>query len=278
MSSETAKRRLAKLEGALSPRAAVLLWLAEAHAFPTLPAYASSLLGRPDAELPPKVIGARVEAAARVELRGLSPEAIKEEVRKRLRNALFLLELVLKINLETLARVELEELRLAVFTYQARCLQLEAEIPEYRDFPYGGRSLAERWGEWREDATAFIGGLYAAEEARLLLERRDLESRACLFPELASEWESLLERAEGLAGVYGLMSAEPGQEATKRGSRQARSGLIDLDAVRAAARAEAPARAADLTEQARCATLDILDDGNAADSILERRVRRLLDE
>jgi hypothetical protein len=36
----TAHRRLAKLEGALSPKAATLLWLAEAHRFGSLPAYA----------------------------------------------------------------------------------------------------------------------------------------------------------------------------------------------------------------------------------------------
>jgi hypothetical protein len=33
----TAERRLAKLETALSPRAATLLWLAEAHQFSSLP-------------------------------------------------------------------------------------------------------------------------------------------------------------------------------------------------------------------------------------------------
>jgi hypothetical protein len=56
-----------------------------------------------------------------------------------------------------------------LLTYQMRCLELEAEIPVYCDFPYGGRSLAERWDEWREDVAALIGGLYAADEARLLL-------------------------------------------------------------------------------------------------------------
>ena len=130
----------------------------------------------------------------------------------------------------------------------------------------------------RAAVAAFLGAVYGAEEARLLLERRYLDGHPCLFPELAGQLETLLDRAEGLASVYALMSAEPRQTATKRVSKQARSGLLDLDAVRAAARAEAPARAADLVDEARCATLDTLGDWQAAHSILERRVRRFLDQ
>ena len=59
----TAERRLAKLEGALSPRAAVLLWLAEAHAFPTLPAYVGWLIHQPPSAAPLWRIPEQVEAA-----------------------------------------------------------------------------------------------------------------------------------------------------------------------------------------------------------------------
>ena len=227
--------------------------------------------------MPLQRIGRRVEAAARAELRGQSPETIEKEVRKRLREALFLFELAQRINLETLETVEREQLRRAGIFYAMRCLELEAEIPEYRDFPYGGRSLAEHWGDCRAAVRAFVGSLYGLEEARLLAERRYLDGHPCLFPELAGQWETLLEGAEGLARVYGLMAAEPGQ-VVKRGSKQARSGLLDLDAVRAAARAGAPARAAELVDEARCNAFDLLGDSEASNSILERRVRRLLEE
>ena len=63
MSPRAAARRLAKLEGLRSRRASVLLWLAEAHAFPTLPAYARSLIDRLEADWSLAQIGERVEAA-----------------------------------------------------------------------------------------------------------------------------------------------------------------------------------------------------------------------
>lgn len=43
----TAERRLAKLEGALSPKAATLLWMHEAHEFGSLPAYVDWLIDQP---------------------------------------------------------------------------------------------------------------------------------------------------------------------------------------------------------------------------------------
>jgi len=277
MSPAAAKRRLAKLEGALSPRAAVLLWLEEAQAFHTLHDYVIPLLGKPLNEYPLQRLGARVEAAARADLRGQPLESVEGTVRKRRREALFLFELVHEINLETHDTFALEGLRFAVLAYQMRCLELEAKVPEYLEHPYDGRPLAERWQEWHEALNAFLSGLYEADETRLLLERRYLDGHASLFPEFAGEWETLLDYAEGLASWVGLLWATPGQEAMKRGSKRAGSRLLDLDALRAVARAEAPAKAAHLADGARCATLDLLGDSKAANSILERRLRRFLD-
>ena len=57
------KRRLDKLEGALGPKEAVLHWMAEAHAFGTLPAYVGSLIGQPEAAQPFIALPAQVEQA-----------------------------------------------------------------------------------------------------------------------------------------------------------------------------------------------------------------------
>jgi hypothetical protein len=273
MSPAAAKRRLAKLEGSLPPRAAVLLWLEEAHAFPTLPAYIRSLLGKPLDEYPAERIIERVETAVRADMRGQPRASVEKAVRDRLRDAFFLFELAEKMNLKTAETVELEGLRLALLTCQRRCLELEAEVPEYREFPYGGRSLAERWPEWREAVSAFLSGLYEAEEVRLVLERRYLDGHPCLFPELAGEWETLVGHAEGLASVAGLVSAAPGQEAAKRGSKRARSPRLNVDALRAAARAKAPAQVAHLVDNARFDTFELLGDVTAATTIVERRLR-----
>jgi hypothetical protein len=57
MSNGAARRRMAKLEGSLSSRAAVLLWLEEAQAFPTLPDYVRPLLGKAPNEYPLQRLG-----------------------------------------------------------------------------------------------------------------------------------------------------------------------------------------------------------------------------
>ena len=47
-----ATRRLAKVEGSLSALATTLLWLEEAHAFGSLPAYVTWLIDQPIAATP----------------------------------------------------------------------------------------------------------------------------------------------------------------------------------------------------------------------------------
>jgi hypothetical protein len=85
--------------------------------------------------------------------------------------------------------------------------------------------------------------------------------------------ETLLEHAEGLAGVVGLLSAIEGHPAAQGRRGRARSSGIDLDALRRAGRAAAPAGAAYLVDTARCATVDLLGDTKTAASIVERRLR-----
>jgi hypothetical protein len=58
------KRRLAKVEGTLSPTAATLLWLSEAHGFPTLPAYVAWLIDQPASAAPLYRVPAAAEAGA----------------------------------------------------------------------------------------------------------------------------------------------------------------------------------------------------------------------
>jgi hypothetical protein len=157
--SPSSRSRLAKLEGSLSPKASVLLWLAEAHTFPTLPAYTRSLIDRPETDWPLRQIGDRVEAAVRAARQGETRKAVEQAVREQIRDAFFLFELVLKVNLETVDTIDREGLRFGLLTYQMRCLQLEAEIPQYRDHPYAGRPLAERWRDWREVISTFMRGL-----------------------------------------------------------------------------------------------------------------------
>ena len=87
--------------------------------------------------------------------------------------------------------------------------------------------------------SAFRDALYEAGEASLLPERRYLD----------------------------------GHEAAPRRGRHARSPEFDLNALRAAVRAKAPASAAYRVDEAPCSTVDPLGASDRAAAIVERRPR-----
>jgi hypothetical protein len=101
----TAERRLAKLEGALSPKAATLLWLAEAQEFGSLPAYVAWLIDQPISAAPLERVPAQARAAAIEAMRGQPREAVREAAYQAVRDAIFGVELVLRLNLAVSALV-----------------------------------------------------------------------------------------------------------------------------------------------------------------------------
>src|SRR5450759_3236808 len=72
-----ARRRLAKLEGALSPKAATLLWLTEAHGFGSLEAYVDWLVDQPADAAPFWRVPEQAEHAVRAAMRGEPRSAVE---------------------------------------------------------------------------------------------------------------------------------------------------------------------------------------------------------
>ena len=107
----TAERRLAKLEGALSPKAATLLWLEEAQQFRSLPAYVNWLIDQPISAAPLERVPEQAWAAAVESMRGQPREAVQEASRGAVRDGLFLVELVLRLNAVAEETIRMEGLR-----------------------------------------------------------------------------------------------------------------------------------------------------------------------
>jgi hypothetical protein len=118
-------------------------------------------------------------------------------------------------------------------------------------------------------STGLLAGIYATEETRLLLECRYLDGHPALFPEAVEDWARLLEQAERLVGLGDAL--RPLMVGTPR-LRGAAAG-IDLDALRARARALAATLVGRLLTEARAATLDILGDTDAATALAARQLR-----
>jgi hypothetical protein len=94
-------RHLGELDGAAVPRALVVRWLADGHAFPTLSHYAEWLLGQPAFRWPFVSLPARAAARARRMLRRSEPYEIERTVGDAAAETTFLVELVLLINAVT---------------------------------------------------------------------------------------------------------------------------------------------------------------------------------
>jgi hypothetical protein len=271
----TAERRLAKLEGALSPKAATLLWLAEAHHFGSLPAYVAWLIDQPISAAPLERVPAQARAAALEAMRGQPREAVQEAAHQAVRDAIFLVELVLKLNAAAEETIRIDALRYAVLFWEIRAISAEAELAR-RSRSHAGRSvekLMERWQGWCVASAAVLTGVYAAEEARLLLERRYLDGHPALFPDVIEDWQRLREPAERLASLGGTLP--PLMDGRRRAHRSANvePSDRDLDALRARVLREAPTLAVQLVDDARAAALDVLGDTEGAAEMMARRLR-----
>jgi hypothetical protein len=267
----TAERRLAKLEGALSPKAATLLWLAEAQQFGSLPAYVNWLIDQPVSAAPLERLPTQARAGVLEAMRGQPRESVREAAHQAVRDAIFLVELVLKINVAAEEAAQLLGLRHVALFWEMRAISAEALIEPNR-LPDGTRDgLAGRWTAWRAKVASLIEDIYVAEEARIRLERRCLDGASTLFPDLIADWQRLRDRAERLTrlgDLVGVMAAS-----VERGRHRPRRPQIDLRQIRAAALRRAPKATASLVDAARAATLGVLGDPAGAAMIAELRLR-----
>jgi hypothetical protein len=198
-------------------------------------------------------------------MRGQPREAVKEAAHQAVRDAIFLVELVLRLNGLAEEMTRIEGLRYAVLFWEMRAISAEAELAR-RSRSRAGRersSLVERWQAWRVTTTGLLIGICAAEEARMLLERRYLDGHPALFPDAIADWQRLRDSVERLASLGDAL--RPLMEGRRRTPRSAKTRDPDPDlvALRAAARSMAPAVATRLVDEARVATLDVLGDAGA---------------
>lgn len=266
----TAERRLTKLEGALSPKAAALLWLAEAHQFGSLPAYVAWLIDQPISATPLERVPSQARAAAVGAMRGQPREAVREAAHGAVRDAIFLVELVLKLNVAAEDATQLLGLRHTALFWEMRAISAEAQLEAAGPSrgTRGGRDA--RWTAWRVAVVSLIGDLYAAEDARAHLERRYLDGVCTLFPDLAADWLRRRDEFDRMAGLGDVVGATAGVEGGRQRPRRPR---IDQRQLRAAILRRAPQEAASLVDAARTAALDALGDTAGAATIAERRLR-----
>ncbi len=177
----TIARRIARLELALPPTEAVLVWLADAQGHGSLPAYATWLIDHPEQVHPLVRISEQVTAAARAGLRGEDHETVADAVRRAVGHATFLFALVLRIEVATDELVRVEGPRLAALGAWRRTAREGSQVR---------RALAADG----------LGILDDHDRVRRRLEAQHLDGRDALFADTAAAWADLLVLARDLAG------------------------------------------------------------------------------
>jgi hypothetical protein len=249
-------RRLAKLEGALPPREAVLAWLAR------------RVVELPIEAAPLSVIGRRVEAAARDATKGQPRDAIEAAVHGAVRDAVFLFCLVFQVNAQALEVARVEGLRAGgVFFWMSALLG----GPRAEDLPAAearvhADELAESWAIWRSVVDRLDVNLRVEIEARATIEKKFFGGHDVLLADAATEWASHVDLIERLSGMGEAMHVPRAK------ARRGRPFGIEPGSsikTRTAARAET------LADDARVRAYEVLGDRPRAVEIMERRLTRL---
>jgi hypothetical protein len=229
--------RLAKLEAALPPQAAVLHWLAEAQEHGSLDAYLRWPVGQPPSRAPGVVILERAQARARAAHAGEPRHVIREAERRSMADAVFLFMLVLELEFDAAEMVHCGRLRLAALGWELRARMAE------------GTSDRQGWATWRQTMQELAVDLSRADAVRRQLEGRCLDGREALFPDTFARCQELR------AGVAALAASEPARRGG-RGRRWPDEGRRTKLAVDRDGRG--------LVERVRARTLAVMRDGVSA--------------
>jgi len=261
-----AGRRLAKLEGALRPREAVLARLAEAQQFTTITDYSRRVAELPIEAAPLSVIGRRVDAAVRQDMKGQPRRSVEDAVYRSTSDAIYVYTLVFQINIDAVETAKVEGLRAATVFYWMGCLlggprDDELAPDEVADHH---RELAQCWAAWRTVVDRLDLDVRVANEARAILAGRYFGGHDVLLPDAAMDWSRHVDVVERLKGFAD--DIRPLGQA--KAARQGRSREPSVASVKE----RAEGRVSWLTDLARVRAYDVLGDHPKAVAIMERRI------
>ena len=269
----TRRRRTEQLEATLTPQEAVLRWLAEAHAFPTLAAYTTALKGQPPGMYPLYRLPEEMEAAVRIAAKGRRhrEEEIWPEVRKAVRDAGFLFYLVTQTN-----ALVLRERRANWLAHQLVLQGLRAFIAGHE--PWEG--VPQR--RWSLAAESLVHEVVSLNGAIQDLATRYFRGQTPLFPTTAEDLAQLVRATSEVSASYqrclaaGLLGAAPARRG-KRTAAPAPDGPaaappLDLETVRAAAALAAGDRAQELIVLAQAEALDLIGERDRGLNLVEAQL------
>src|SRR3569833_827697 len=183
MSTSTG-RRLDVIETALTPREAMLAWMAEAHAFGSLQVYMASLKDAPDEAFPLLRLGRQMEASVRRSRQGQPRDQVWTAVRMAVRDAGFLYYLFSQCNFRVLEQRRANWL--STSHWWRRCCRRESN------------AQMALW--WREAEKAAVTS-YGQQGVVDAIAQRYFDGQNPLFPEIAKSVAAQVKEVKWVIGI-----------------------------------------------------------------------------
>jgi hypothetical protein len=255
------KRRLDKLEVSLTPKQAILLWMAEAHRHDTMEQYAKSLKDSNDSAWPMATLPKQVTGAVEQALKGIPRKEISNGVRQAVRDVLFLFHLHQQVNGKLM-----EEQK--AFLFRLRWLRAELGRLHYQKLAHQASPSGIRKGvlkrrdvtRWQQEAKLFLEELHDLRLAVITIIQRYFDGRDLLFPALTEGLNYLVKAMEVLVEMLNEDLAP---------KKWARADVTDVETRAGTA---AAAQVAFLVDMAKAQALDALGETQAGIAIVGRHI------
>jgi hypothetical protein len=284
----TLTTRLGKITTALTPRQAMLLWLEEAHQFPSMVAYMRSLVGKADPAFPLYRLPLQVEQATRSAMKGEPRDLVERAMRSGIRDVCFLYQLHQRANMHVLDAEEALDLRLVrliegfqhLLVYEVRAVQLEELQTRCKGRPSSlvlpawatQQGHAERKRGWCAQATALLGQAYTLRTAMDTLSQRWFAGHGVLYPASALGLTQLIKHVETLVTLFNEQQIALTADASREEATERQALMIDLAAVHAGQQAAIAVTLTGILELAKAAALDDVGERRAAHELVARQL------
>jgi hypothetical protein len=259
-----AGKRLLKVETALTPRQAIVLWLQEAHAFPVITDYARWLHTQPETAYPLERLPRQVEEATRTAMKGQARDEVDRAVRMAIRDVVFLFHLHEEAN-----RKIIEDQRAMCLLVAFLAATSPSPATRARTKWAGERvEWAKRTADAMTEVCALRGGLTIVSE-------RYYGGHDVLFAEVRAVLDLVIGGLETLIEIYNEEERWAAESSRVAGKKR-RASTIDTKALLKAAQTGAAVDAERFANAAKVRTFRAMGEHRAANALLDRALEEVL--
>jgi len=255
-------RRLDKVEGSLTARQAVILWLSEIQPCQNVYDYIQFLRSQPESTAPITRLTGQIDHAVREAMKGTQKEFIEAAVRRAVRDVVFLIKLHHQANFKVMTDQRSWSLLVAFLAEMLNGILTEhlwqdalKRQPQQGSVPHKikRKRNVERLQHWKEIGETFLTEVYGFQGAVTFVSTHYFDGHELLFADADQILADIIGTTDQLVGMFNDSCYEQRQ----------RHLDIDLEEIRKRSDLEVAKQTAYLVDMAKAEALDILGEREA---------------